>query len=333
MRITHARPPLSEFINILVGFVVMLSISPIVAGFVAMHLLGAKSLVFRSLAEQVRLLRALTYRSRHRRGLMMVWVRPPFAQSVERKMQIQAAVREEVRRQADALAMRVRGSQIPGHYRTAAHAQGRDEQDAGQALRDARRSGPDGQSEQEDQPEQEVFRGGHAADSTWERGLGVMTHNRGTRSRGHRDLWVVELQGSCKRRGGSATLRRRHEGKGERSDILARARALLPPASRGGISNARSLGHNGCSLGDERAAKRQINAVPHKAKLPGSPDAAAGLRALPRVPALLAANAERGSRIFQLMRSTSDTFVRADAHGAEDLAHGRDKRADQLGAT
>ena len=41
MRITHARPPLSEFINILVGFVVMLSISPIVAGFVAMHLLGA----------------------------------------------------------------------------------------------------------------------------------------------------------------------------------------------------------------------------------------------------------------------------------------------------
>ena len=43
--------PRSEFINILVGFVVMLSISPIVAGFVAMHLLGAKSLVFRSLAE------------------------------------------------------------------------------------------------------------------------------------------------------------------------------------------------------------------------------------------------------------------------------------------
>ena len=64
--------PRSEFINILVGFVVMLSISPIVASFVAMYLLGAKSLVFKSLAEQVSLWPRLTHCSRHWRGVVTV---------------------------------------------------------------------------------------------------------------------------------------------------------------------------------------------------------------------------------------------------------------------
>merc|ERR1711998_95607 len=58
-----------KFINAVVVFIVLLSLAPIVASFVAMYLLGAKSMIFRSLAEQ----------------------------SVERKMQVQAAVREELR--------------------------------------------------------------------------------------------------------------------------------------------------------------------------------------------------------------------------------------------
>ena len=70
----------------------MMSLAPLVASFVAMYLLGAKSLIFKQIAEQARVFVA--------QRLPSVWSLTganPLAQSVERRMQIQAAVREEVR--------------------------------------------------------------------------------------------------------------------------------------------------------------------------------------------------------------------------------------------
>ena len=62
----------SNFSQLLVVFVTLMSLAPMVASFVAMYLLGAKSVIFRDIKEQ----------------------------AVERKVQIQAAMREEVSRTA-----------------------------------------------------------------------------------------------------------------------------------------------------------------------------------------------------------------------------------------